>query len=457
MKTLKTFYPLLSLIAVMLLAACSGGERLLNLVPADNVQAIATLRMDRMLDEAGCTRSDDGELTATAALNRLTQRNVTPAIISGLIPLSGALDLSECVAWVTSDNTTWLLCRITDSSKLDKKLAESGFTASAEGDFKLYSWRGGKMKWFVKDKYLWGSPDSDASAAELATHIEKAGKAPAAKIAGVGDYLASDGLARIAVANAMLGSGWVRGAISSKDSELTVSLSYVDEAGKVTEVKGLKKIDRSFLDFVPHDIPFLAAIGVAKDFNWNAVAKAAGLIFGFQVYGTIEAITPILKTVDGTVSVAFMPGSDDPFDTSADSMRFALFAEMKSGDARSALKKLRSYARRFGLPVSGGPDDSFAVELGESVYYAVYSSGYFIVANFKPERLTRHATMADGGLAAISMNLSPTTLGAVIGRGELTSPLQVTGSLTDDEATLHMRLTESDRPFLEALTTALAD
>ncbi len=457
MKPRKISLSLLSLIVVSLLTACSGGEKLLNLVPADNVQAIATLRVDRMLEEAGCTRTSDRVWQPTAAIHRLNQRNVTPAILRDLMPLSGALDLNECVVWVTSDNTTWLITRITDIPKLEEALSDNGYQASTDGDFKLYTAGRGKMRWFAKDKYLWGSPDSDASGADIASQMEKAQKAPAAKIAGIGDFLSSDGLARIAVANAMLGSGWARAAVESEAQELTVALSYVDEAGKTTEVKGLKKIDRSFLDFVPHDIPFLGAIGVGKDFDWNAVAKAAGLIFGFQVYGTIEAITPILKTVDGTVAVAFMPGSDDPFDTETETMRFALFAEMKASDARSALKKLRAYAGRFGLPVTGGPDDSFAVELGDSVYYAVYSSGYFIISNFKPERLTRHATMADGGLAAISLNLSPSTLGAIVGTGRISSPLQVTGSLTGNEATIHLRLTASDSPFLEALTTALAN
>lgn len=448
---------LLTLIFISLLSACSGGGDLLHLVPADNVQTIATLRVNRLLEEAGCTRNSDGTWQPTPALLRLTERNVTPKIISSLIPLSASLDLEESVFWVTTDNSSWFLCRISDSSGLERRLSECGFTATADGDFKLFSSPGQEMRWFVKDQYLWVSNESSSTVTALTSQIDKADKASAGSIAGVGDFLKAGGLARIAVANTLLGSGWIRGAISTEEQSLTAALSYVDDSGKVTEVKGLRNIDRSFLDFVPHDIPFLGALGVDDDFNWNAVAKAAGLIFGFQAYGTVEAMMPILKSVKGTVAVAFMPGSDDPFDTSSETMRFALFAEMKAGDARSALTKLRAYASRLGIPVTSGPNDSFAVSFGDSVYYAVYSSGYFIISNFRPERLTRHATMAAGGLASVSLTLSPTTLDAVIGLGEVSSPLSVTGTLTGEEAGLQMRFTDSTAPFIQALTTVLAE
>ncbi|MBD5323461.1 MAG: hypothetical protein HDS02_01280 [Bacteroides sp.] len=457
MKHFSRGAALIAGIMIFLLASCSGKENLLLSVPADNLEAVGLLRVDRMMEEAGCTRNPDGSWQPTRAITRLSERNVTPALVGSLLPMAGAADLSECAVWLTSENTPWILARVADSSRLEQTLSAQGFAATPDGDFTAYSSPSNPMKWFVKGKYLWGSTGSNASVRTLSAQIEKAEKAPASKIAGVAEFIYGDGIARIAITNPLPGEGWIRAAADTDGTQLTIAVSHTDSDGKVTAVKGLKKINRSFLDFVPHDFPFMAAIGVGSDFNWDAVAKAGGLIFGFQVYGTIEAIMPILKSVDGTVAMAFLPGSDDPFDTDGASMRFALFAEMKKDAARSALTKLRSYAGRFGLAVSQGPGDSFSVAFGESVYHASYSSGYFIISNFRAEPLTRHATMAEEGLASVSLRLSAATLGAVIGRNPTASPLQVAGSLSSEEANVSLRFTDSDKPFIETLTTILAD
>lgn len=440
-------YPLILLMAILLMAitSCTRDRRsLLHTIPAD-VRFVAMFEPEAILasqhiaiGHEGLPENDASALTLQKAIGpdwQILTAIYTTVATDAWAAWQRGLETGLTGFVIDSDRLHSLL-----ESDFGKPLKQEGYDVwVTPSDSRFYT--DGKQWWLIM------GPADAATPAEV---LADAKKAAAADIPGVGSWLNEAGMGRIALRITDIADCWATLRINLTEKRLTINASAIDSEGRdIAFSSFLAAPDYRFLNLVPRDCDLVAAVAAGKEIDWDAVAGLAGMAGGFQALGTVEALMPILKKIDGTVGVAVsLQGLGEPI------MPFGLYARMKHDDAARAIETLRAYASRLMLQPRY-EHGTLAVDYGDITLRAFHSDGFLVVTSFDTASTLGFEAPQRGSLGFATLHLDGNVLGAVSATRPLPFSVDAAISIENDEATLSIELPGASAPLLVALINAL--
>lgn len=434
---------LLALTGAAMLGSCSSrqGDKILNAIPADAV-SVSVVDLDRL--------ADLGETPSRLMLTR------------HLIPVTTGVAANA----VMPDGTTIGVAPATAPDSL----SAAGFKAAeAEGD--LTPWTDADGLTVVVDSrkgIAYTTAMSGPRALQLATEIgEAAAKLPLSSLKGIADRFDVDAnsgaplygaVSRTLFAPSSASSSdpqaaqWLAYAISEEGEYASVDVMLMEGSGKPVEIKGLQTVAPDFLRYVPADMNVVVAAGLTPEIDWDAAGALVAMVADKELYTYIAAAEPYLKSIDGTVAIAFgvdkdAPGTPSGFFAMARMERskiqdFVKQAGMLAAMAGADFQPLGDNMARLSLPaIAGVPSEMYMGEV----------DGCLVISTFLPDGKASNsfAPAMEGHDAAAVVRFAPGAFPAT--RSQVDFGVDLNVSLDGSQARARIAFPGSDRKPLAVL------
>ena len=332
------------------LTSCSPDQvNVLSTVP-DSAPVVMTFDAERFMAPAGL-RLDGNTLTAEASIAR-SPFDLAPLGAETYRGLLESVDGAHMVFFVSTGRVPYLSFIVTDTGKFTSLMEQYGDPQSAQG-FKTWDAPDG-LKITLRGNQGWISRDPQA-AASLKAVLDRAAEQSVMQSIGVANALQDNNN----LFNFELNTGGEYRYVAQGNEEsgaLGVDVRAMKPDGELMTLSQTQTLSEDFLRYAGPETAIAAAVGLRPEFtssvNWNAVANTLENMTGIGA-SPISIVAPLLADVDGTVSVALGPVSEEAWDEpSLANWNVTVMAHMPQHKIVDALNTFRSYFALGGLKVT---------------------------------------------------------------------------------------------------------
>lgn len=281
----------------------SCGSKSSNQVPADATMVV-TLNLNRVIENAGASVDDKGNITLPADLETDAQVKAMSSMMSSFV---APFELNDMVLYTRSANMNEgfvgivnLRDRAAAIEKLNSVLGQS----EKESGFEVYKANG--VTFAVKDNTLYAA----SSLADITEGIKAAKKESFESMGAVNDYL-HQGKAIAMVVNGTgklpgnYADSWVCLNFDVEDQSLTGEFIMMNVDGKRVDFgSAIDVVSTDFLRYLPANTQSVMAFGQITDPNIKATLK--------MLANQMGPMADAINGLDGTI--AFALGTNDQFD-----------------------------------------------------------------------------------------------------------------------------------------------
>lgn len=441
MKTAKIFGTLCATLALCIgISSCSSSTELSELIPADS-DFIVKINLRQPIENMGCRIESDGTLTLSPELSKLADNNLMASLgITPVLELGSSVDLEEAYAFRYC-NRTFAIAKITDEKRLAESLDALLPAPEEEDGMKCYK-NGNGPSVCIDGDVLWVGDEE-----EIGDVREAASKNRIGDIPGILQWLGRDAAYSMAVnpsnkagIPAVLRGKWICGDLKFSGQHASAELVIMDRDGKRLPFGNiLGEVNPDFLRYVPAQFNTAIAIGEIKD---TAVRAFIG-----ELIGTLDpAFNSVFNAINGTVAVA---GSlTDDVKIGADNMLLMVGATQDGVNSMIAMAS-DEFGRYEGVPQEIG-NGLYSVGYGDVTLYYGAVDGQFALS-MAPIEANGQNQFADAfnGVHAAAASEIHQFYGLSFG-------LKGRAWLTSDALKGELTVTDTDKKFLEALTSGEA-
>ena len=272
-------FSLIAIIALLLFTSCNhtGGEKsVYDLIP-EGAGKVTRIDADAFLKNAGC-RINGGKVTLSKPVEGVLNSIADPderSLFQGFIAASAVLDMKNVVV-CTNDNTTAMLCQVTNPSLMEDYLENNASRTEIDGNTVYMTHDIAVM---VKDGVAVASPRPE----QLVKFCEKAEKAPLSRNQAMVDELSDSSRTMVSLTSKTVNKRRKRGdrdtnkplSLRTRYVWLTLHERFIEAEIKLIDEMGepvflsdyLQPIEPVVLCSVPSRAEALAAIGEPVRFN----------------------------------------------------------------------------------------------------------------------------------------------------------------------------------------------
>lgn len=383
------------MLCALILASCSqtvgGDAEMLATVPAKS-ECVVVVDFVQVLKRAGCTVTDNS-IELTPAVRRIMGvSSDDKGLAAAIHDAPMAVDLENVIMFTTASNMQNVVVTlpVKDAAMLCAALKSHEAKDMTEKDGVTYCMLG-DMAIAVSERQAW------AGDCKLSTLMNKVAEFTVLKaeesieaLTGVVDYLNGVQAVRVAV-NAQMAAlpgakvdTWGCASVDIQQQVIGAHLTMMQGDGNPVNVTGeLQEVSTDFLRYVPGSFISAVALGISPNFDWSTLAGMAAIAGGRQMAGTVNAIMPYLKNIDGTVAVAAGPAGGAPAiaDVNLRTWDFLAMVHMNQATVDQALGSLGAYMRMGGKNFKD-EDGVLQCDIEDGVtVYAANLDGYLAVSN----------------------------------------------------------------------------
>lgn len=438
-----------------MLVACSKDKNRLEYVPAKS-EFVASVDIDKLLSNLG-VKFDEGEATETLASEKLLN-DYLPLFVE----LHKSCNLSEMIAF-SYKNKPYFVLEVTEMDKLKESLMSVlSCSLRADNGFDLYECPEGIVNVAVNNNICW-IIEKSTTISDIKTVNDAAESENMSDNHFITEYINYPASLNIAVGavpgyvDQFVNKGWVTCRAEFKQEEISLEISRVDSVGVKLSSKGLTNLMPSnFLNYLPsaEQICGMMAVGInGMEIDWqNSFASVINMV-GVRAQGMLDYLLPFLVQIDGPVALGIaLEDGMDASDLSLSSYRITGMVHMNPNGVRKALQTINSHLSWFGNRLTKSSDGSLTLDMGDYKAYAGSADNYLIVSNSPIEKSV--------GLESLSTTLAGECKGGLymdikslrdLGPGFPEWGIKITGQYRDDILRMTLKLSNSDKPILQAL------
>lgn len=302
----------MSMAMMFLLGSCSGGKNALDKIPAETI-LIVKMDTKGLLENLGCTVSDNGEVTLSKQLDQMTaaMSHTDRSDLNTALKMSEGLDLSQGYLFALREGDPIGMILLKDRDKVEANIASFYGAPLKENGASIFK-ADFAPAIVIKDDALYLGNNLD----RILSAIDKADKNNATEIPGMDKYFDRDDKVLAAISLGYISkvscglslpasymNNWAIAAANVTDKELTFEVAMNDKNGETVKFGDdvLNNIDESILTYLPDynnkDLYGVMAMGAVNS-ELRKMMTAAADMFD-PTWGSL------LRTWTGAMAVAF--------------------------------------------------------------------------------------------------------------------------------------------------------
>ena len=367
MKNYSVF-SMLAIVACIFLASCSKSSEVLSSIPASS-PVVARIDLDKAADAFDIKMNGDGIVLPEYLKDILGQRLADNQ--QNVKKLCSSVDRQNMYMFA-SKNDYIITCLLTDVKTFKSVLTDSGYECRHIDGFDVYNIVSSSL--LIRDNQIWifDSGNADSAVTAVKAQLKLAEEKSLADVDYAADAICSNNTVDLLVdmeATSAITNCMYHAAINAKGNTLEMNTKMIGTKEAIDSLKAIyacQKIGDKLKINAPENALFVAAMGIKGDYDWSTRFEQSGAMLPYQAMAMLQAAAPILKAIDGTVSIVVTTADlNSLIGNLAPSLNISVRAMAKEG---AVLELKQHFADMFAKMALKG------IEQGDKV---VYETGLF--------------------------------------------------------------------------------